>query len=62
MTHVTYSVHRLLLDSSRRDLFNGTNGVIIGVLICLKDFSISFFLYLFFSLSSFLLVICEEGG
>jgi hypothetical protein len=52
MTHVTYSVHRLwpslLLDSSRRDLFNGTNGVIIGVLICLKDFSLSFFLYLFF--------------
>jgi hypothetical protein len=38
------------LDLSRRDLFNGTSGIVTGALVCLQDLFI--YLFTFFSLLS----------
>jgi hypothetical protein len=54
VTKVSHTSRPNISDSSRQDLFNDTNGVIIGVLVCLQ----SFFFISFFSL---LFVICEEA-
>jgi hypothetical protein len=42
------------LDLSHRDLFYGTDGIVIKVLICSHDF------FLIFPLSSLIVVICEQ--
>jgi hypothetical protein len=60
---VALSVYRLwsslvLLDSSRRDIYNDNSGVVVVVSICLQG-HFCFFLFVF-SLSSPLLLICEE--
>ena len=55
MANVAHSGHRswpslMSLDLSRRDLFNGTSGIVTGALVCLQDLFI--YLFTFFSLLS----------